>query len=113
MDETITNNIRYNFERKINKEMKKEVNEQIRANHIPNNIAYRVLQEALFNIESNLKIIDKNTYLIELDMYLPENIMQNLENIDKENYFFSIIRNLKEGNTKIIIYERNNKCLEK
>ena len=72
---------------------------------IPNNIAYRVMQDALYNIKANIIMVDLNTYLIEVDMFLPDNIMENLESFDKEKYMFSVTRNEKDYITKIMIYE--------
>ena len=109
-----TMNVQRNFERAINRSMKKELgaNQARKTNvvdnkKIPNNIAYRVMQEALYNIKANIIMVDLNTYLIEVDMYLPDNIMANLENFDKENYMFSVIRNDKDYITKIMIYDNS------
>ena len=63
------------------------------------------MQEALYNIKANIIMVDLNTYLIEVDMFLPDNIMENLESFDKEKYMFSVTRNEKDYITKIMIYE--------
>lgn len=106
LNETI--NIRKNFERSVNRVINHDLrrNEKIPIiNRTPNNIAYRVLREALFNIDSNILMLDRNTFLIEINTYLPENIMQNLENMEKDGYVFSVVRNEKKSFTKIMIYE--------
>ena len=108
-----TMNIKKNFERSINRTINQETKKQksILMNNkpskqqIPNNIAYRVMQDALYNIKANIIIVDLNTYLIEVDMFLPDNIMENLESFDKEKYMFSVTRNEKDYITKIMIYE--------
>jgi len=105
-------NIQRNFERTVNRTINREtrkikesvVNEKP---YIPSNIAYRIMQEALFNIKANILMIDANTYLIEVDIYLPENIMENLENMEKDRYTISVVRNEKDYNTKIMIYDNS------
>jgi len=107
-----TMNIQRNFERTVNRTINREtrkikesvVNEKP---YIPSNIAYRIMQEALFNIKANILMIDANTYLIEVDIYLPENIMENLENMEKDRYTISVVRNEKDYNTKIMIYDNS------
>ena len=40
-----------------------------------------------------------------LNMFLPNNIMENLEEFDKEKYTFSVYRNEKNCTTRIMIYD--------
>lgn len=37
-------------------------------------------------------------------MILPNNIIENIENFDKDNYEFTIVKNMEEGTTQIKIY---------
>lgn len=105
----VTMNAERNFERAINRSINKETrrarNEDNSKRDIPNNIAYRLMQEALLNVKANILMPDINTYLIDIDMFLPNNIMENLEEFDKEKYTFSVFRNEKNCTTRIMIYD--------
>ncbi len=107
----VTMNAERNFERTINRSLNKETrrarSEENTKRDIPNNIAYRLMQEALLNVKANIIMPDINTYLIDIDMFLPNNIMENLEEFDKEKYTFSVFRNEKSCTTKIMIYDES------
>ena len=107
--EQISMNIQKKFEQNVNKSINKEVTNikkmQNEEKYIPNNIAYKVMQDALYNIDAKVIMIDLNTYLIEIDMLLPENIMEKIEKIDKEKFTFSVVKNEKQLTTKIMIYD--------
>ena len=102
-------NAERNFERAINRSINKETRKaRIEDNpkrDVLNNIAYRIMQEALLNVKANILMPDINTYLIDIDMFLPNNIMENLEEFDKEKYTFSVYRNEKNCTTRIMIYD--------
>ena len=103
-------NIQRNFERTVNRSIQQETRKtkNRKSNSIinyPNNIAYRIMEEALYNIKANIIMLDRNKYLIEIDMFLPENIMENLEKVDKENYTILVSRNERKCITSIMIYE--------
>ena len=105
-----TMNIQRNFERTVNRSIQQETRKtkNRKSNSIinyPNNIAYRIMEEALYNIKANIIMLDRNKYLIEIDMFLPENIMENLEKVDKENYTILVSRNERKCITSIMIYE--------
>lgn len=105
----VTMNAERNFERAINRSINKETRKaRIEDNpkrDVLNNIAYRLMQEALLNVKANILMPDINTYLIDIDMFLPNNIMENLEEFDKEKYTFSVYRNEKNCTTRIMIYD--------
>lgn len=105
----VTMNAERNFERAINRSINKETrrarNDDNSKRDISNNIAYRLMQEALLNVKANILMPDINTYLIDIDMFLPNNIMENLEEFDKEKYTFSVFRNEKNCTTRIMIYD--------
>lgn len=107
----VTMSAEKNFERAMNKAIDKETRRtRIQDNYkrdVPNNIAYRLMQEALLDIKANIIMLDINAYLIDIDMLLPNNIMENLEMFDKEKYIFSVIRNEKKCTTRIIIYDES------
>ena len=96
------NSIQKGFERAIHQESRNIRNENIK---IPNNIAYKFIQEVLLGMKAKVVTINKNVYLIELDMYLPDNIIENIEKFDKRNYSFVVSRNDKKYTTQIMIYE--------
>lgn len=103
----MTMDVEKNFERAINKSINKEVNirkKEDSKRFVPNNIAYRLMQEALFNVQAKMIIPYNDTYLIDIDMILPNNIIENIENFDKDNYEFTIVKNMEEGTTQIKIY---------
>ena len=105
----VTMNAERNFERAINRSINKETRKaRIEDNpkrDVLNNIAYRLMQDALLNVKANILMPDINTYLIDIDMFLPNNIMENLEEFDKEKYTFSVYRNEKNCTTRIMIYD--------
>lgn len=105
----VTMNAERNFERAINRSINKETRkariEDNSKRDVLNNIAYRLMQEALLNVKANILMPDINTYLIDIDMFLPNNIMENLEEFDKEKYIFSVYRNEKNCTTRIMIYD--------
>ena len=67
-------------------------------------IANRLVQSALLNMSSNISM-NNNTCIIDIDMLLPTNIVENIENFEKDNYIFSVIKNEKKCTTKILISE--------
>ncbi len=96
------NSIQKGFERAVHQESRNIRNENIR---IPNDIVYKFIQEVLLGMKAKIITINKNVYLIELDMYLPDNIIENIEKFDKRNYSFVVSRNDKKYTTQIMIYE--------
>ena len=70
-----------------------------------NNIAYRIVRDVLYNIESKVTVIDEDRFLIDVEMYLPDLMMEKLEVFEREGYTFSISRNERKYITKIAIYK--------
>lgn len=109
--ESYMKNVSMNIQREFQRTINKSINSEMRRTRelrdireMPTNIAYDIVQNALLNKRANVFMIDSNSYIIEVDMYLPDNILKNLEEYEKGDYTFSVIRNLKEAYTKIMIY---------
>ena len=104
----IAANVQRNLTRTVNKTIKNEIsrNNNSISNQIKkNNIAYRIVRDVLYNIESKVTVIDEDRFLIDVEMYLPDLMMEKLEVFEREGYTFSISRNERKYITKIAIYK--------
>lgn len=112
--QNINMNIQRNFQKSVNRSINNEMRKmraESEERKAPTNIAYDIVQNALPNKRANIIKIDINSYIIEVDMCLSDNVLKNLEEYEKENYIFSVLRNIKEDYTKIMIYDDSKEIL--
>ncbi len=98
-----TDELKRNFEHSVRKTLNRTIS--IAREEKSNSIVDKIMNEILFNMNASVVKLNKKNYLIEVETYLPENIVKKIESMEKENFSFSIIRNLKKYTTKIIIYD--------
>ena len=76
-----------------------------------NSIADKFIKDLLFNYKTSIIKTDEDSYIIEIYMLLPDNIIKNIERYEKEEYTFSVSKNIKKSLTRITIW--NNKMEKK
>lgn len=76
-----------------------------------NSIADKFIKDLLFNYKTSIIKTDEDSYIIEVYMLLPDNIIKNIERYEKEEYTFSVSKNIKKSLTRITIW--NNKMEKK
>lgn len=101
-----TKQVQSNFQKSVNQQMK-EITSNIKSKVVieDNNVANLIIKDLLFNYKTNIKSIDKNTYVIEINKLLSDSVIKNIENYDKDGYTFSVSRNMTKSVTKITLWD--------
>ena len=103
--EMIQNVYQQQMNKKINNIAKKQF---FKESYVINNdsIASRIMENILYNYNGNIKLLDSNTYVIEIEGRLSGVALNQLEEYEKENYSLSISENNKKAITKIKIWDK-------
>lgn len=99
------------FQKSINKSVR-GITSNLERNDtiIDKNIINLLIKDLLFNYVTNIKMLDKDTYVIEIEKLLSDSLIKNIMAYEKKNYTFSVSKNLKNSITKIMIW---NNTMEK